>query len=93
MNGLGMSNNGTGLVLASLSLGGYPKVMLPIILYNLVQHVVAALVQFLKFRGRTGEPGQFWRMNQRSERPVLLPIEVSTSPERCRFLSCTTTIL
>ncbi len=41
MYGLGMNNNGTGLVLASLVLASYPQVMVPIILYNLVQHLVA----------------------------------------------------
>jgi BASS family bile acid:Na+ symporter len=41
MFGLGMSNNGTGLVLAGVALAGLPKVMLPVILYNLVQHLVA----------------------------------------------------
>jgi BASS family bile acid:Na+ symporter len=39
--GLGMNNNGTGLVLASLVLASYPRVMVPIIFYNLVQHLVA----------------------------------------------------
>jgi BASS family bile acid:Na+ symporter len=39
--GLGMNNNGTGLVLASLVLASYPQVMVPIIVYNLVQHLVA----------------------------------------------------
>jgi BASS family bile acid:Na+ symporter len=39
--GLGMNNNGTGLVLASLVLASYPQVMVPIIFYNLVQHLVA----------------------------------------------------
>jgi BASS family bile acid:Na+ symporter len=39
--GLGMNNNGTGLVLASVALADYPRVMVPIILYNLVQHLVA----------------------------------------------------
>jgi BASS family bile acid:Na+ symporter len=42
--GLGMSNNGTGLVLASLALAAQPRVLLPIIFYNLVQHLVAACV-------------------------------------------------
>lgn len=42
--GLGMNNNGTGLVLASLSLAAHPSVMLPIIFYNLVQHLVAGYV-------------------------------------------------
>ena len=41
MCGLGMNNNGTGLALASLVLGSYPRVMVPIILYNSVQHLVA----------------------------------------------------
>lgn len=41
MYGLGMNNNGTGLVLASLVLASYPRVMVPIIFYNLVQHLVA----------------------------------------------------
>jgi bile acid:Na+ symporter, BASS family len=44
MFGLGMNNNGTGLVLAAAALAHLPDVMLPIILYNLVQHVVAAAV-------------------------------------------------
>ena len=41
MYGLGMNNNGAGLVLASLVLSSYPRVMVPIILYNVVQHLVA----------------------------------------------------
>ena len=44
MYGLGMNNNGTGLVLASLTLAPYPRVMVPIIFYNLVQHLVAGTV-------------------------------------------------
>jgi BASS family bile acid:Na+ symporter len=44
MFGLGMNNNGTGLVLASLALGSQPLVMLPIIAYNLTQHLVAGCV-------------------------------------------------
>jgi BASS family bile acid:Na+ symporter len=46
MFGLGMSNNGTGLVLASTALADHPQVMLPIIFYNLVQHLVASAVDF-----------------------------------------------
>jgi BASS family bile acid:Na+ symporter len=41
MFALGMNNNGAGLVLASMALADLPRVMLPIILYNLVQHLVA----------------------------------------------------
>lgn len=44
MFGLGMNNNGTGLVLASLALSAYPNIMVPIIFYNLVQHIVAGTV-------------------------------------------------
>jgi BASS family bile acid:Na+ symporter len=44
MYGLGMNNNGTGLVLAALELPMYPLVMLPIIFYNLIQHLVAGTV-------------------------------------------------
>jgi BASS family bile acid:Na+ symporter len=44
MFGLGMNNNGTGLVLASMALANYPRVLLPIIFYNLVQHLVAGCV-------------------------------------------------
>jgi BASS family bile acid:Na+ symporter len=42
--GLGMNNNGTGLVLASMALADHPQVMLPIIFYNLIQHLVAGCV-------------------------------------------------
>jgi BASS family bile acid:Na+ symporter len=51
MFGLGMNNNGTGLVLASLALGSQPLMMLPIIVYNLAQHLVAGAVHALL--GRT----------------------------------------
>jgi BASS family bile acid:Na+ symporter len=50
MFGLGMNNNGTGLVLASVALAEYPRVMLPIILYNLVQHLAAGGVAHLFVR-------------------------------------------
>ena len=48
MFGLGMNNNGTGLVLAGVALAGHPRVMLPILLYNLVQHLVAGVVASLR---------------------------------------------
>jgi BASS family bile acid:Na+ symporter len=53
--GLGMSNNGAGLVLASVALPGHPGVMLPLIFYNLVQHFVAAVVTYLLNGGRGAE--------------------------------------
>ncbi|MGD9543657.1 MAG: bile acid:sodium symporter family protein [Methylocystis sp.] len=44
MFGLGMNNNGTALVLASMALADHPQVMLPVIFYNLVQHFAASFV-------------------------------------------------
>jgi BASS family bile acid:Na+ symporter len=52
MFGLGMNNNGSGLVLAGLALTALPRVMLPIIVYNLVQHLVAGSAAFLLGRSR-----------------------------------------
>jgi BASS family bile acid:Na+ symporter len=54
MFGLGMNNNGTGLVLASMALADHPKVMLPIIFYNLVQHFLASAVDFALLHSRLG---------------------------------------
>jgi BASS family bile acid:Na+ symporter len=48
--GLGMANNGTGLVVASVALADHPMVMLPLIFYNLVQHLVAGGVDRLVCR-------------------------------------------
>jgi BASS family bile acid:Na+ symporter len=42
MFGMGMNNNGTGLVLASAALASQPLVLLPIIIYNLAQHMAAS---------------------------------------------------
>jgi bile acid:Na+ symporter, BASS family len=53
MFGLGMNNNGTGLVLASMALADHPRVMLPIIFYNLVQHLIAGVVDRLTCRDST----------------------------------------
>ena len=53
MYGLGMSNNGTGLGLASLALAAHPRVLLPIICYNLVQHLIAGAVALRLERGTT----------------------------------------
>jgi BASS family bile acid:Na+ symporter len=55
MFGLGMNNNGTGLVLASLALADHPRVLLPIIFYNLVQHLVAGCVDLILSRA-AGSP-------------------------------------
>jgi BASS family bile acid:Na+ symporter len=56
MFGLGMNNNGTGLVLASLALADHPRVMLPIVFYNLVQHLVAGAVSLRLRRPPDDEP-------------------------------------
>jgi BASS family bile acid:Na+ symporter len=45
MFGLGMTNNGTGLVLASTALPEYPRIVLPILIYNLIQHLIAGAAQ------------------------------------------------
>jgi BASS family bile acid:Na+ symporter len=45
--GLGMNNNGSSLVLASTGLYSHPRVMLPIILYILMQHICAAYMHKL----------------------------------------------
>lgn len=42
--GLGMTNNGTGLVMAGAALSGVPAAVLPVLAYNLVQHLVAGAV-------------------------------------------------
>jgi BASS family bile acid:Na+ symporter len=54
MFGLGMNNNGAGLVLASMALADHPHVLVPIIFYNLVQHLVAGIVDV--FFTRTPAP-------------------------------------
>ena len=48
--GLGMNNNGTGLVLSSMALSDHPLVMLPIIFYNLTQQFVAGMIDKLMNR-------------------------------------------
>jgi bile acid:Na+ symporter, BASS family len=53
--GLGMNNNGTGLVLAAMSLGEHPEAMLPIIFYNLVQHLVAGAADWFMARHGRGQ--------------------------------------
>jgi BASS family bile acid:Na+ symporter len=55
MFGLGMSNTGSGLVLAGVALAGFPEAMLPLIVYTLVQHVVAAGAAML-LAGRPAAP-------------------------------------
>jgi BASS family bile acid:Na+ symporter len=56
MFGLGMNNNGTGLVLAASALSDHPAVLLPMIFYTLIQQVLAAVIDRRLF-GRDDEPG------------------------------------
>jgi BASS family bile acid:Na+ symporter len=70
MFALGMNNNGTGLVLASALLGDHPRVLLPLIFYNLLQQIAAAFVDHAEGRRRRGEP-----VTARAEGPVLLAAE------------------
>jgi BASS family bile acid:Na+ symporter len=51
--GLGMSNNGTGQVLASAALASQPLVLLPMIAYNVTQHLAAGCAHAL-LRRRAG---------------------------------------
>ncbi len=50
MFGLGMNNNGTGLVFASLAFADHPAVVLLMIFYTLTQQVVAAVVDRYVFK-------------------------------------------
>jgi len=62
MFGLGMTNNGTGLVIAAGALAHIPEVMLPVIFYNLIQHVVAGCVDHYWLGGDIGPPNQPLRL-------------------------------
>jgi BASS family bile acid:Na+ symporter len=42
--GMGMRNNGAGLVLVGTIFRDYPEVMLPVIFYNIIQHAAAAVL-------------------------------------------------
>lgn len=42
--GLGMNNNGTGLVLVTTQLKAFPELMLPLIFFNLEQQIIAGVV-------------------------------------------------
>ncbi len=85
MFGLGMNNNGTGLVLASLMLADHPQVLIPIIFYNLVQHLVAGMANAALDRSdrRLLDP----EPNEPTESPQEVPFrhESSSGPERPRL--------
>lgn len=50
MFGLGMNNNGTGLVFATATLSDHPNVLLPIVFYTFVQQIIAAAVDRFYFQ-------------------------------------------
>ncbi len=50
MFGLGMNNNGTGLVFAASALADHPAVLLPIVFYTLIQQIIAAAVDRIYFQ-------------------------------------------
>jgi BASS family bile acid:Na+ symporter len=78
MFGLGMNNNGTGLVLASMALADHPRVLLPIIFYNLVQHLVAGAVDVAVSRNSPSwEPRLVHEPTQGPRRATRPPEEVS----------------
>jgi BASS family bile acid:Na+ symporter len=55
--GLGMNNNGTGLVLAAVGMADHPEVVLPVVVYNLVQHLAAGVAdRVLAARAGGGGP-------------------------------------
>src|SRR5215470_248425 len=62
MFGLGMTNNGTGLVIAAGALANIPAVMLPVIFYNLIQHAVAGCVDHYWLGGDIGPPNHPLRL-------------------------------
>ena len=75
MFGLGMNNNGSGLVLAALALADHPAVLLPIIVYNLVQHLVAGGVNAIIARtsGRSHPRGLSGSFGQGALGPMNSP--------------------
>jgi BASS family bile acid:Na+ symporter len=80
MFGLGMSNNGSGLVLAGLALTAHPQAMLPILVYNLVQHLVAGGAASLLARAGTNPgPGT---MQNAEESVVARSVEAAPPLER-----------
>jgi BASS family bile acid:Na+ symporter len=53
MFGLGMNNNGTGLVIAASALGTLPWAVVPVLAYNLAQHIIAGgVARWVDHRGQ-----------------------------------------
>jgi BASS family bile acid:Na+ symporter len=87
MFALGMNNNGTGLVLASMALAGYPRVMLPIIFYNMIQHLVAGAANALVDRPAR-PPGAARPLPGRTRKPPAHRAPVQGMGGRTRTSGC-----
>lgn len=79
MYGLGMNNNGTGLVLASLVLSSYPRIMVPIIFYNLVQHLVAGTVHMVAEKK--------WKESEQADSRTTIELTSTDRPRAKRTVS------
>ena len=78
--GLGMNNNGTGLTLAALMFDHQPRLLLPIILYNLAQHLAAGCVAARLARAdRLGHPRPRPGTRVRLAQPCRLAPSVSSA--------------
>jgi BASS family bile acid:Na+ symporter len=84
--GLGMNNNGTGLVLASAALTARPLALLPIIVYNLAQHLAAGCVQMMhrKFVGTNTESSHTRKRAVTARSGLALRQPVSQAWTACR---------
>jgi BASS family bile acid:Na+ symporter len=69
MFALGMNNNGTGLVLASMAVAHFPRVLLPVIFYNLIQHLVAGTVDRFWCRREPASAADGPSQNRQPSRP------------------------
>jgi hypothetical protein len=75
MFGLGMNNNGAALVLAATALAHHPSVLVPIIMYNLMQHLFAGGVDI--FITRTPLPS-----NTLEQKGTIGEFEPNTAPHQ-----------
>jgi hypothetical protein len=94
MFGVGMNNNGTGLVFDAQALADHRPVLLPIILYNLEQQLVAGIATTLLLRSTKKMPTKasplvFLRLGRLPSKKVdLLGEFVSRITTIVPFLGC-----
>lgn len=84
---LGMNNNGTGLVVGATAMQGYPLVLLPILLYNLLQHLAAGVVDRLLLRRDLQVTLYPYGGSQRSKAGKNLPAVYVRSPRGCERIA------